>query len=731
MKNARRGSAKRDRPWQEPPDPAPLDPLNQPPVDRYCDLVLTGGVADGVIYPWAILELARAYRFKNIGGTSVGAMAAALTAAAEYARRHGSVTGFNEVLRKLPRKLAEDVDGKGMTRLFSLFQPATSTRRLFELFVDLAEMNSGASGKDRLRDFLRSRPARGGQSPIRRRQRTFKSRMRRLLVWILRSRRKCKICGMLLSFAAFGLGAWQVAKVVLVAYREAAFIGILIAVNAGLTAKLLWTLGLLPTLPATLMWSALPWTPAIVAVCIAIAMLVDIFGGFLNNNFGICMGYSAQSAAPGRPSLIEWLHEGIQGACGKPLDRPLTFRDLWDAPGGPAGSQAQPTQQSMKSRSIDLRMVTTSLTHGRPFPLPIEDETSRLFYKRKDLEPYFPKVILDFLDDRSSKYVPKTNHADPDREKVPVNLRELPAGDLPVLVATRLSLSFPVLFSAVPLWAIDYEAKHKKRTLRKCWFSDGGICSNFPVHLFDAALPRWPTFGITLVPRSLYWKDEPTFLPTYHYQGRGDRWDRFGDKTLPVTGQRNSPAQQVAGFLASIFLSAKDWKDKTSMRMPAVRDRVIRVSLLPGEAGLNLRIKRHRILDFANDYGLRAGRELVQKFAGRASHDGHSQFWNEHRWVRFNSLLAGLRERLEGIGAAAERADYAQPLSAQIEQAAKTPPLSAEHPDEGAQLTPDQAQDLQYLLATLIDLEARFAKAKLPQPYTPLPTPIMRIRPPL
>ncbi|KAG1385865.1 hypothetical protein G6F59_017159 [Rhizopus arrhizus] len=34
---------------------------------------------------------------------------------------------------------------------------------------------------------------------------------------------------------------------------------------------------------------------------------------------------------------------------------------------------------------------------------------------------------------------------------------------------------------------------------RICWFSDGGISSNFPIHLFDAALPRWPTFAINLV----------------------------------------------------------------------------------------------------------------------------------------------------------------------------------------------------------------------------------------
>ena len=56
-------------------------------------------------------------------------------------------------------------------------------------------------------------------------------------------------------------------------------------------------------------------------------------------------------------------------------------------------------------------------------------------------------------------------------------------------VAARLSLSFPVLLSAIPLYD-EQGTQH--------WFSDGGICSNFPLHFFDSPLPRWPTFGLDL-----------------------------------------------------------------------------------------------------------------------------------------------------------------------------------------------------------------------------------------
>src|SRR4051794_38440135 len=99
--------------------PAPRPVREEPPLDRYCDIVLTGGVASGVVYPWAIVELARKYRFRNIGGTSVGALAAALAAAAEYGRRTGFEMPF-EALRRAPADLARQV-GDG-TRMLSLFQ---------------------------------------------------------------------------------------------------------------------------------------------------------------------------------------------------------------------------------------------------------------------------------------------------------------------------------------------------------------------------------------------------------------------------------------------------------------------------------------------------------------------------------------------------------------------------------------------------------------------------------
>src|SRR5262245_56305968 len=77
-----------------------------------CDLILKGGVTSGVLYPPAVLRLAEAFRFRSIGGASAGAIAAALTAAAEFGRqtfREGTppagagFDGLDELCRELAR----------------------------------------------------------------------------------------------------------------------------------------------------------------------------------------------------------------------------------------------------------------------------------------------------------------------------------------------------------------------------------------------------------------------------------------------------------------------------------------------------------------------------------------------------------------------------------------------------------------------------------------------------
>jgi hypothetical protein len=96
--------------------------------DKYCDLVMKGGITSGLIYPRTVLKLAEQYAFKQIGGTSAGAIAAVMTAAAEVGRRGGKAGGDQsfEGLELVTRQLVT----KGFIK--SLFQPARSASGLLE-----------------------------------------------------------------------------------------------------------------------------------------------------------------------------------------------------------------------------------------------------------------------------------------------------------------------------------------------------------------------------------------------------------------------------------------------------------------------------------------------------------------------------------------------------------------------------------------------------------------------
>jgi predicted acylesterase/phospholipase RssA len=705
------------------PDPEPLDAKNPPPIDRFCDLVLTGGVTDGVVYPWAILELARQYRFKNIGGTSVGAMAAALTAAAEYGRRHGSNIGFNEVLRKLPRELGKCVDGKN-ARLFTLFQPAAanaktkrrSTQRLFDLFVSLFSPATKSREQPIVDKYAMPVFSKAGMPILGSVAKVFA----KVIPTTLRVYWKPALAGLVVGVGIGAATLWLEFNAVAAAHA------------AWYAPGIWWIIAIAIALPCAFLAAVL---------LIARSIYLDLVRGVVPNGFGLCTGYRADGAAGALESLIEWLYKGIQFAAGKPYDQPLTFGDLWQAPGGPT-SERPGAGQPEKPRSIDLRVVTTNLTHGRPYTLPLDDTTTPLYFKLCELQEFFPPAVMAHLDQatkRDDKFEDGTPLLD--------GLRKLPRAELPIVVAARLSLSFPFLFSRIPLWAIDHEADSTGKTLGRCAFSDGGICSNFPIHLFDEAVPRWPTFGILLSQRSAPVKspakhgqntaatgdavspphgrlaDEGrVWLPQRHDEGHHDRWDRFAEDV-----EAPERFHALINFVKAIVLTAKDWNDLSTVRMPGVRDRVVRAYLNEGEAGLNLCLTDVEILRLAAQYGTPSGSELVQKFIRSGSNHTPALGWDEHRWVRFNTFLAALRERVETLWAAAEQGGYSTPVSAQIEKARKTSPLA--DPNCKA-LSEAQADDLKNLLHALMDLDEQFVQAAVPQPYKPAPRPALHIRPP-
>jgi predicted acylesterase/phospholipase RssA len=312
------------------------------------------------------------------------------------------------------------------------------------------------------------------------------------------------------------------------------------------------------------------------------------------NAFGICSGIrpdGTPSSAP--PALTDWMHDLIGRASGTDL---LTFGDLWEGTQGP--------------RDMDLSMITTCLTLGRPYRLPFKEEDG-FYFDPVELRRFFPEDVVVHMETHAGGTALQG--------KLP-----LPAGDkLPVVFAARLSLSFPLLLSTIPLYRISEDLG-----FTYCHFSDGGICSNFPIHFFDSPLPRWPTFGINLA---------------------GPIVDGV-DVWMPDTNQGSLPrpsrtVDNVTAFGTSIRGAMQNWHDNAHIEMPGYRDRIAHIRFDEGEGGLNLNMPP-RLIERLGERGERAGRKLVARFAGidPVGDEPTELDWNNHRRIRTRVALAALEE---------------------------------------------------------------------------------------
>ena len=658
--------------------PAPPPLKDGPPPERFCDLVLTGGVASGVVYPWAIIEIAREFRFREIGGTSVGAMAAALAAASEYGRSTGIDAPF-EALRRTPAGLGEGLPD-GRTRMLSLFQANAHGKRLIRLWGRLGNGTVDKGEEKLLRACVRiaKEVFSAYKVPILRGALALLGGA--VLIWLLLDRHRTE-----------GLSA----SALVLAVSGFLFGGVL-----GLTY----------------------------------AVWMDLRHGLIENGYGLCKGGTLEEPGPEgkRPGISEWLHDGIQlGAGLKESDRPLTFRDLWNAPAYPGAAPGSCGPDDPPScRSINLQMITTNASHGRPYRLPLEDTTSWLYFKPKELEEYFPKHVLDALVRVSRPYTPRSDD-DPRASAKTAEFLELPSADLPIVVAARLSLSFPLLFSAVPLWAVDYQAPPKRRTLRRCQFTDGGVSSNFPIHLFDAALPSRPTFGLWLDEKCDYSPEEKVVLPDRLGKGWEDEWKRFDPLSQALLDGAVDPPDGRPGvvhfgkFVGAVAKSALDWQDRTSFRLPHVRNRVARLRLGKGEGGLHIGMPRAQILRMAHTFGTEAGKRFVKHYCAPAGMN--SRAWDEHRWVRLATLVATLKARLDGLSRNASWWTDAMPLEAAIRRAVHCDPIRG---SAGDRLSRQDADSLSAVLEELEHLEVMLAATQL-QSTILNPLPELRLRAPL
>ena len=183
----------------------------------------------------------------------------------------------------------------------------------------------------------------------------------------------------------------------------------------------------------------------------------------------------------------------------------------------------------------------------------------------------------------------------------------------------------------------------------------------------------------------------------------------------------------LAGFLDGILGSAIEWRDRTSFRLPHVRNRVARLRLRKGEGGLNIGMPRKQILQMAHRYGTKTGLAFVERFADNEGQASRS--WQEQRWMRMVLLVRGLRERLTNLRESLEwTAADTVPIDEAIERAQERAPLR-----DGArsrELEPSEAEGMRKLLVEIRRMERSLRDLK-PEAYKPMPDPELRLRAPL
>jgi predicted acylesterase/phospholipase RssA len=371
------------------------------------------------------------------------------------------------------------------------------------------------------------------------------------------------------------------------------------------------------------------------AVAVALRLLAKLARAVPDNDYGLCSGWSA-NPRPGRPPLTTWLYgklneyAGIEG-------EPLTFGHLW---AGPGKDRANPPEG--EERHVQLAMMTTNLTNRRSHRLPWDSEG--WLFCPAEFGGLFPAEVVEWMEDHAG---------DPVLGPEGQTLRPLPqANDMPVIVTTRLSLSFPVLLSAVPLWRM----KRNTGPVR-CLFSDGGISSNFPVHFFDGLVPRWPTFAINLRPflsddEESEEEYENTWMVEAEEEWIDDWWNRLPKR------RRLLPDGRLRAFLTTILQTMQNQTDEGQMRVPGYRDRVAHVNLRKEQGGMNLAMKDETI-EALTERGRWAAARLAAAYDGDPDRRGVT--WDSHRWVRLRSALSVLEDLHGGFvksyGAAVEPED--------------------------------------------------------------------------
>jgi predicted acylesterase/phospholipase RssA len=595
-----------------------------------CDIVMAGGVTSGIIYPGAIAVIARRYVFRSIGGTSVGAMAAAATAAAEYGRITGKNPNSFDAIATLAQTLS-DAAADGHSRLFHLFTPEPGTRPLLALVTPLF----GGGG------FLKQ------------------------AIGIIRATiAEWRIA---LPVALTVLAAlWMLAVLFSRCELPAAVVGVVAALTLILVV---WAVALIWML-------AKHWLPAL-----------------RDNGYGICTGLTSFGAGtkPGQPAfegLNPWMHRIIQQAAGRnAADAPMTFGDLWGAALPDGKRQDDPTA----SRTIDLSMVASDISRNRTLQLPFLETPSPIYVKMSVLRRYLPADVAEWMISHPGTYDPRIQ-PDPGVIRLPMP-HDLPlvfaarlSLSFPVLMSAfplmtpdftaekdglgRLPLrslwlsdggltsNFPIHFFDSPVPArptfclnlIDYDAATSETAVAAAT-DDGAEQERAPSRADPSGGARKPIAEAQSDMRKASRRRDtvPAGDPPPGDEVWGFISTAHGNWVPPPPFVKfDAPKAGPLSFITTLLNTARFWNDNQMVIAPGFRDRVVNIALRDDEGGLNLDMPAKTIADL-DLRGRAAGLLISARYDPTAVADPETGLPNQeifanHRWVRFRNFMAAFED---------------------------------------------------------------------------------------
>lgn len=570
-----------------------------------CDIIMKGGITSGIVYPGVVVELSKKYRLRQIGGASAGAIAATVAAAAETGRRKEGPEAGGAAFKKLGAIPSELGD-----KLSKLFQPTPRTAPAFDALMAWIKPGRTTAGKTA--------------------DTTTAAKVAAVIAMIIRR--------------AFGLFALATIIAILPAV---VFDLVFIGVPGDSTQWGKFIVALLVWLPVALL---------VGLVIAAIARILAAKAAITDNGFGICDGHTARKSL-NHPPLTDWMEAKLRDLAGTG-ERPVCFGDLWGEeataayvrafttgePGservrleeGEAARLTPSERAALRAKRLtDCLVMATDVCHRRPYRFPFD--VALFFWCEKCLSQYFPDNVvaqmkantgavgpLDVGDNKANPRIIETNC--PRHPGAPLYYMPL-APHIPVVIAARISLSFPALISAIPFQSVDFQRSPQNRDVVTVWFSDGGISSNFPMRFFDAAWPSRPTFGINLAPPDaddpeMVWRAKP---------GREGSTPRF------------RPVSTLPAFFSAILDTMQNWSDSVQMTMPGFRDRIVEVRQQANEGGMNLQMPKP-VIDLLAARGTEAGKNLT---TGDSSSPPFDFF--THRWIRHRVAMAGLDDLLRSM----------------------------------------------------------------------------------